>query len=232
LSPEALRDLWHEQAEIRRQRFDLEQAVDRVERTLQTNTRDLADTVQRLEGSRRRIDLGQEQLDGFSGPWSRFRNRDTINTLHRDIDHASGWVDEYEARVAALRVEIAQLIGERDRAIAHRDEKGPVLVGRTREIRSVLDFDASRRTAGMTQTPAYLSGLRRDGVDGASWRTIVGEIEQYRAAYGIAGNYPLGGRPSYDDITRVDRYRLLEQDLNQLAPSRSRNNAIYNGIER
>ena len=52
LSPQALRDLWDEQRAIGRQRYDLTQAVDRVERTLSTKRGDLTDTLKRLDDSR------------------------------------------------------------------------------------------------------------------------------------------------------------------------------------
>jgi hypothetical protein len=108
----------------------------------------------------------------------------------------------------------------------------PALIDRAREIRSVLDADASLRAAGRQTSPHYLSGVRRDGVDDACWRTMVGEIEQYRAAYGIDSNHPLGPRPNYNDMTRVDRYRQLDHDLNQLARARTRDHEIGLGIER
>jgi hypothetical protein len=232
LSPQALRDLWGEQAEIRRHHFELMQAVDRVERSLRIKAGELADTVQRLERSRRSIHHAQEQLDRFVSPWSRFRNRDTIDSLHRDIDRAADWSDKDETRAATLRDEITQLTGQRDRAVAQRDTTLPTLIDCTREIRWVLDVDASLRTAGMTQTPAHLTGIHREGVDDPLWRATVGEIEQYRAAYGIHSNHPLGPRPNYLDLTRVDRYRDLEHDLNQLTPMRRRDQEIAIGIER
>jgi conjugative relaxase-like TrwC/TraI family protein len=231
LSPQALRDLWEEQADIRRQRVDLTQAVDRVERTLETKTRDRAETNQRIGSTRRRIHHAQEQLDRFDSPWSRLRNRDTINNFRSDIDHATDWTNEYETRASTLRVEITQLTGERDRAIAERDTSLPTLIDRTCEIRSVLDVDASLRTAEMTQTPAYLTSLRRQGVDDKLWRTTVGEIEQYRAAYGIDSDHPLGQRPNYHDLTRVDRYRQLERSINRLTPTRVGEHEIGMGIE-
>jgi hypothetical protein len=59
--------------------------------------------LKRLDDPRSRIDGAQQRLDGLTSPWSRFRNRDTIDTLHSDRDHAAGWVTEYETRAATLR---------------------------------------------------------------------------------------------------------------------------------
>ena len=164
--------------------------------------------------------------------WSRFRNRDTIDSLHNDIARARGWVSEHETRAATLPTEIIELTGDRDRAVARRDATRPALVDRTREIRSVLDSDASLRVARVERDPpAYLRGLRRDNNDPTPWRTTVGEIEQYRAAYGI-DSYPLGGRPGYGDLIRADRYRELEHSIHELTPTRAREHGIDMGIER
>ena len=232
LSPQALRDLWDEQRDSGRQRYDLAQAVDRVERSLPMKTGDLADAVQRLEGSRERIDSTQERLDGFDNPWSRFRNRDTIDTLRSDIGRSCGWVSEYETRAATLRTEIAELTGERDRAVAQRDAARPALVDRSREIRSALDADASLRMARVEQAPpTYLRGMHRGPEDNERWHATVGGIEQYRAAYGIDDNDPLGARPGYLDMNRADQYRQLEHSIDQLTPTRALDREIDVGIE-
>jgi hypothetical protein len=232
LSPQALRDLWGEQAEIRLQHFALTQAVDRVERSLRIKTGELANTVQRLERSRRSIHHAQEQLDRFVSPWSRFRNRDTIDTLHADIDRASGWVNEYETRAAALRTEITVLTGERGRAVAQRAATRTALVDRGREISTVLTADASLRVTRVERDPpAYVKGLRRDGVDDKLWRSTVGGIEQYRAAYGIDSHHPLGARPNHSELNRADQYRQLERSINRLTPTRAHEHEIGTGIE-
>ena len=232
LSPQALRDLWDEQRALGRQRYDLTQAVDRVERTLSTKAGDLTDTLKRLDDSRQRVDSAQQRLDGFDTAWSRFRNRDTIDTLHADIDRSADWVSEYETRAATLRPEILQMTDERDRAVARRDATRSALVDRTREIRAVLNSDASLRVARVEHDPpAYARRLRRDGVDDKLWRTTVGAIEQYRAAYGIDSDYALGARPGYDDTTRANVYRNLEHSIGQLTPTHARDREIDMGIE-
>lgn len=153
LSPQALRGLWDEQSTLGRQRYGLAQAVDVVERTLSAKRGELTDTLTRLDDSRDRVDSAQQRLDGFDSAWSRFRKRDTIDTLHRDIDRSSGWVSEYETRAATLRTEISLLTGERDRAVAQRDAIRPGLVDRTREIRSELNADALLRIDRMEREP-------------------------------------------------------------------------------
>jgi hypothetical protein len=232
LSPQTLRELWDEQAAIARHRYDLAQAVDRVERTLQMRTGDLADTVKRLEGSRERLDTARRRIDGFDSPWSRFRNRDTIDTLHTDIHRSNGWVSEYETRGATLRTEITELKSERDRAAAQRDAIRPGLVGRTSEIRSALNADALLCIARVERDPpAYLRGIQRGAEGNERWSTTVGGIEQYRAAYGIDGSDALGPRPSYLDMTRADQYRQLDHSIDQLTPARARDREIDMGIE-
>ncbi|MEO8698125.1 MAG: AAA family ATPase, partial [Acidimicrobiales bacterium] len=231
LSPEDLRHLWDEQRSLGRQRFDLTQAVDQVERTLSTKRGDLTDTLQRLDDSRARIDDAQQRLGSLDSPWSRFRNRDTIDTIRGDIDRATGGGSEYETRAATLRTEISDLTGVRDRAVTQRDTTRPGLVERTRELRSVLDADASLRIARVERDPpAHLRGIRRDGND-KLWRTTVGGIEQYRAAYGIDSRDALGERPGYSDMTRADQYRQLHHDVRELAPARARDREIDMGIE-
>jgi chromosome segregation ATPase len=121
LSPQTLRGLWRELDDLATQRYHLTQAVDRVERTLHTKTGDLKDTLKRLDDSRARIDSAQQRLDGLDTPWSRFRNRDTIDTLRSDIDRSAGWVREYETRATTLRAEITVLTGDRDRVVAQRN---------------------------------------------------------------------------------------------------------------
>ncbi|MEO8695678.1 MAG: AAA family ATPase, partial [Acidimicrobiales bacterium] len=232
LSPQTLRDLWDEQRAIGRQRYDLTHAVDNVERSLSTTTRELDDTLKRLDDGRARVDSAQARLDGFDSPWSRFRNRDTIASLHCDVDRAGSSVGEYEKRAATLRGEIAQLTCDRDRAIAQRDTARPGLVDRTREIRSMLDADASLRVAQLERVPAaYLRGIERDSADPRLWRTTVGGIEQYRAGYGIDGHDALGLRPHYADLSRGDQYRQLEHGIDQLRPVRVREREIDMGIE-
>jgi hypothetical protein len=231
LSPQALRDLWDEQRALDRQRYDLTQAVDRVESTLKTKTGDLTNTLKRLDDARERVDSAQQRLDGFDSGWSRFRNRDTITTLHGDIDRAAGWVSEYETRAATLRPEISQLTEARDRAVAQRNTAQPRLHERGREIRTVLHADASLRVDRVERDPpAYLRGLRRDGND-KLWRTTVGGIEQYRAGYGIDARDAIGERPGYSDMTRADLYRQLHHDVRELAPARAREREIDMGIE-
>jgi hypothetical protein len=231
LSPQALRDLWGEQRALGKRRYVLTQAVEQVERTLSTKTGDLTDTLKRLGDSRARVDSAQQRLDGFDTPWSRFRNRDTIDTLHGDIDRAAGWVSEYETRATRLRAEITVLTGDRDRAVAQRDATRPGLIDRGREIRTVLHADASRRIDRVERDPpAYLRGLRRDGND-KLWRTTVGGIEQYRAGYGIDSRDALGPRPGYGDMTRADQYRQLHHDVRELAPARAPDREIGMGIE-
>ncbi len=231
LSPQALRDLGDEQRHIGRQRSDLTQAVDQVERTLSAKRGDLTDTLKRLDDSRDRVDTAQQRLDGFDSGWSRFHNRDTINTLRSDIERAAGWVTEYETRATKLRVEISDLTGDLDRAVAQRDAKRPRLVDRGREIRSTLDIDASLRIDLVERDPpAYLRGLRRDGND-KLWRATVGGVEQYRAAYGVDSRDALGARPSYLETTRSDQYRQLDHSIEQLIPARAREREIDMGIE-
>ena len=232
LSPQALRDLWDEQRDLGRQRYDLTQAVDRVERTLSTKRGDLTDTLKRVDDSRGRVDSAQQRLDGFDSAWSRFRNRDIIDTLHRDIDRSAGWVSEYDTRAATLRADITELTGERDRAGAQRDGIRPGLVDRTREIRSVLDADATLRIDRVERDPpAYVRRLRLDENVDKLWRTTVGAIEQYRAGYGIDSRDALGERPNYLDMTRADQYRQLEHSIDQLTPTRARDREIDMGIE-
>ncbi|MEO8697111.1 MAG: MobF family relaxase, partial [Acidimicrobiales bacterium] len=231
LSPQTLRDLWDEQRAIGRQRYVLEQSVDGVERRLSTKSGDLTDTLKRLDGARARVDDAQQRLDGFDTAWSRFRNRDTIDTLHGDIDRAGSSVGEYGTRAATLRTEIAQSTGERDRAVAQRDAARPGLVDRTREIRAVLNADASLRIGRVErEPPTYLRGIQRDGND-KLWRNTVGAIEQYRAAYGIDSRDALGERPGYSDTTRADQYRQLHHDVRALAPARAREREMDMGIE-
>ncbi|MEO8696518.1 MAG: MobF family relaxase [Acidimicrobiales bacterium] len=231
LSPRALRDLWDEQRAIGRQRSVLEQSVDGVERGLSTKSGDLTDTLKRLDGARARVDDAQQRLDGFDTAWSRFRNRDTIDTLHGDIDRAAGLATEYETSATTLRAEISDLTGVRDRAVAHRDAVRPGLIDRTREIRSTLNTDASLRIDRVERDPpAYVRGLRRDGNE-KLWRATVGGIEQYRVAYGIESGNALGPRPGYGDMTRADRYRELEHSIHQLTPTRARDREIDMGIE-
>ncbi|HUP75849.1 MAG TPA: hypothetical protein VM282_22645 [Acidimicrobiales bacterium] len=203
-----------------------------MERTLSTKQGDLTDTLKRLDDSRQRVDSAQGRLDSFDSGWSRFRNRDTVDTLHGDIDRAAGWVTEYEIRAAALRPEITVLTGECDRAVARRDAMRPGLVDRTREIRSVLDADASLRIDRVErEPPAYLREIRRDENHDKLWRTTVGGIEQYRAAYGVDTRDALGPRPGYGDMTRADQYRQLDHDVRELAPARARDREIEMGIE-
>ncbi|MEO8692202.1 MAG: hypothetical protein ABI658_01720, partial [Acidimicrobiales bacterium] len=200
--------------------------------TLQQKERELDDTVKQLGELRARMNDAQRGIDRFDGGWSRFRNRDTIDTLQRDIDRASGWASESEARAATLRSEIAGLAGEHDRAVAHRDTLRPPLDARTIEIRTQLNADASLRAARVElDTPPYLRGIQRDSADPSRWRTTVGGIEQYRAAYGINANDPLGARPGYLDRNRADHYRRLDHNIEQLTPARARNQDLDMGIE-
>jgi hypothetical protein len=231
LSPQALRDLWDEQRALDRQRYDLTEAVDRVERTLATKTGDLTDTLKRLDDARERVDSAQQRLDAFDTPWSRFRNRGTIDTLRTDIDRAAGWVSEYDTRATKLRAEISDLTGDRDRVVARRDAARPELMDRTREIHSVLRADATMRIDRVErESPTYLRGLRRDGND-KLWRTTVAGIEQYRAGYSIDARDALGERPGYSDMTRADQYRQLHHDVRELAPARAREREMDMGIE-
>ena len=232
LSPLKLRGLWKELDDLASQRYHLAQAVDRVERTLHTKTIELKETVKRLEGSHQRMDDAHRQLDEFDSAWSRFRDRDTIDALHNDIDRFRGWVSEYEPRAATLRAEITALTGECDRAVAHRDTTRPGLIERSREIRSALNADALLRFARVEpDPPAYLRGIRRDSRDATPWRTTVGAIEQYRAAYGIDSRDALGPRPGYRDVSRADQYRRLEHNLGTLTPTHARGHEIEIGIE-
>ena len=228
LSPQALRDLWGEQRALDRQRSDLTQAVEQVERTLSTKTGALTGTLKRLDDSRARVDSAQQRLDSA---WSRFRNRDTIDTLHGDIDRSADWVSEHQTHATTLRAEITVLTGERDRAVAQRDASRPGLVERTREIRSTLNADASLRIDRVERDPpAHLRGIRRGGNE-RLWRATVGGIEQYRAGYGIETRDPLGERPGYGDMTRADQYRQLHHVVRELAPARAREREIDMGIE-
>ena len=232
LSPQTLRGLWRELDDLASQRYHLAQAVDRVERTLHTKTGDLTDALKRLDDSRERVDTAQERLDGFDGPWSRFRNRDTIDRLHADIDRSRGWIGEYETRTTTLRAEIAPLTGDRDHAVAQRDTTRPVLVDRSREIRTILSADASLRTARVERDPpAHLRGVLLRNTDAKLRRTTIGQVEQYRAAYGIESDSALGARPGYDDMTRANVFRNLEHSINQLAPTQTRDREIDMGIE-
>jgi hypothetical protein len=121
-------------------------------------------------------------------------NSGSPGALHRDIDRATGWVSDYETRATTLRTEISDLTGAHDRAVVQRDAIRPGLVDRTREIRSVLDADALLRIDRVERDPpAHVRGLRRDEND-KLWRTTVGGIEQYRAAYGIRSRGALGER--------------------------------------
>ncbi|MEO8698062.1 MAG: AAA family ATPase, partial [Acidimicrobiales bacterium] len=231
LSPQTLRDLWDEQRAIGRQRYVLEQSVDGVERRLSTKSGDLTDTLKRLDGARARVDDAQQRLDGFDTAWSRFRNRDTIDALHGDIDRAAGLANDYQTSASTLRAEISDLTGDRDRAVAQRDAKRPGLIDRTREIRTVLNDDASLRVDRVERDPpVYVRGLRRDGND-KLWRTTIGGVEQYRAAYGIDTRDALGERPGYSDMARADHYRQLRHDVRELAPARAREREIDMGIE-
>ncbi|MEO8696474.1 MAG: AAA family ATPase, partial [Acidimicrobiales bacterium] len=231
LSPRALRDLWDEQRAIGRQRSVLEQSVDGVERGLSTKSGDLTDTLKRLDGARARVDDAQQRLDGFDTAWSRFRNRDTIDTLHGDIDRAAGLATEYETSATTLRAEISDLTGDRDRAVAQRDATRPGLIDRSHEIRTTLNADASLRIDRVERDPpAHLRGIQRDGNE-KLWRTTVGGIEQYRAAYGIDSRDALGPRPGYSDMTRADHHRRLHHDVRELAPARVREREIDMGIE-
>jgi hypothetical protein len=80
------------------------------------------------------------------------------------------------------------------------------------------------------EPPAYLRGIRRDG-DDKLWHTTVGEIEQYRAAYGIRTDDALGPRPGYGDMTRGDQYRQLDREVRELRPTRAREREMDMGIE-
>ena len=114
-----------------------------------------------------------------------------------------------------------------------RDALWPGLVDRGREIRTVLDADASLRIDRVERDPpAYLRGIRRDDSDARLWRTTVGAIEQHRAGYGIDGRDALGPRPGYVDMTRADQYRQLRHDIDQLTPARAREREMNMGIER
>ena len=79
--------------------------------------------------------------------------------------------------------------------------------------------------------PRISADFERDGVNDKLWRTTVGAIEQYRAAYGIDSDDPLGARPGYLDMTRADQYRQLDHDVDQLTPARAREREIDMGIE-
>ena len=57
------------------------------------------------------------------------------------------------------------------------------------------------------------------------------QAREYRVAYGINGVDALGVRPAYDDVIRADRYRELEQSVDQLTPARARDHEIDIGIE-
>ena len=104
---------------------------------------------------------------------------------------------------------------------------------RAREIRSVLDADASLRIDRVErEPPAYVRGLRRDNSDDKLWRTTVGAIEQYRAGHGIDSRDALGPRPHYAEMNRSDRYRQLAHDIEQLTPTRARVHEIDMGIDR
>ena len=232
LSPQALLDLWDEQSAIGRQRRELTDLVDQLDRSIGIKRGDLAETAKLLERSDAHIDRAQQQLDGFDSAWSRFRNRDTIDTLHNDIDRSNDWVNEYETRAGTLRAEIAQLGGDREHAIAQREALRPALVERSRGIQSVLSADAGRRATQVERDPpAHLRGLHLQNADAKLWRTTVGGIEQYRAAYGIDSGDPLGARRGYLDMTRADRYRQLEHSIDQLTPTRARDREMDMGIE-
>jgi hypothetical protein len=232
LSPQTLRGLWRELDDLASQRYNLAQAVDRIEHTLHTKNGDLKDTVQRLAESHQLVEDTQRRLDGFDSPWSRFRNRDTIGTLHKDIEHSRDWIGEYETRAATLRSEIAELTGHRDYAVAHRGTTRPGLVDRSREIRSVLDCDATLRVARVEHAPpAHLRGILRDNADAKLRRATIGQVEQYRAAYGIESDHVLGARPGYDDTTRANLYRNLKDSVDQLTPTRARDREIDMGVE-
>ena len=188
LPPQTLRELWQELDGITSQRYRLTKSVDELERAIRAATLSLTDTVKQLEGSGERINASQLELAGFGSGWSRFRNRDTIDTLHKEIDQARVWMTTIENRAAALRTEITDLGGARDRTIERRDTARPAFEQRTMEIRSALDADASLRSAVVEQTlPQHLRGIERDSNDVLRWRATVGRVEQYRHAYGIDG---------------------------------------------
>ena len=87
LSPDELRGLWHEQAEINSDLYLSASAVRRAEQTFTHRTQELSTAEQHLNAARAGIAAAQTRLDGLDGVWSRFHQRDTIRELRLSLIH-------------------------------------------------------------------------------------------------------------------------------------------------